>query len=176
MQLDLNSLEANELTELFIAWPNTKSYMCCINHRNERDRCVNFELTKTPIPHPHGWAIGCQLYLGEYSENYTETGEVLLKTHKFCHLPGTVFKKSCLFSLLWKTTCLERPQNSTVALYRFHYINHGTALYYSDNSTHYPLVQNMQCKKCTIFSQRLMITDHKSIRTIQNNWIWWISD
>ena len=28
--------------------------------------------------------------------------------------------KSCLFSLLWETTCLERPQNLVVALYRFH--------------------------------------------------------
>ena len=51
---------------------------------------------------------------------YNETREVLLKTHKFCHLSGTVFIKSCLSSLSWKTTCLERPQNSVVALYRFH--------------------------------------------------------
>ena len=40
--------------------------------------------------------------------------------HKFHHLPGMVFTKSCLFSLSWETTCLERPQNVVVALYRFH--------------------------------------------------------
>ena len=52
---------------------------------------------------------------------YNETGEVLLKTHNFCHLPGTVFTlKSFSFSLPRKTTCLERPQSSVVALYRFH--------------------------------------------------------
>ena len=51
---------------------------------------------------------------------YNETGEVLLKKHKFHHLPGMVFTKSCLFSLSWKTTCLERPQNLVVAFYRFH--------------------------------------------------------
>ena len=54
-----------------------------------------------------------------------EKGEILLKTHKFCNLPGIVFTtvtKSCLFSLSWKTTCLERPQNLVVALYRFHCI------------------------------------------------------
>ena len=50
---------------------------------------------------------------------YNETGKVLLKTHKFHHLPGTAFKKSCLFSLSWETTCLERPQNLVIALYRF---------------------------------------------------------
>ena len=44
------------------------------------------------------------------------------KTHKFQHLTGTVFTKSCLFSLSWETTCLERPQNSVVTLYRFHCI------------------------------------------------------
>ena len=38
---------------------------------------------------------------------YTKTGKVLLK-HKIIHSPGTVFTKSCLFSLPWKTTCLGR--------------------------------------------------------------------
>ena len=51
---------------------------------------------------------------------HNETREVLLKTHKFHHLPGPVFPNSCLFSLPWKTTCLERPQNLVVMLYRFH--------------------------------------------------------
>ena len=51
---------------------------------------------------------------------YNKTGEVLLKTHKFQHLSHTVFTKSCLFSLSWETTCLERPQNLAVALYRFY--------------------------------------------------------
>ena len=51
---------------------------------------------------------------------YNKTGEVLLKTHKFQHLCGTVFTKSCLFSLSWETTCLQRPQNLVVALYRLH--------------------------------------------------------
>ena len=51
---------------------------------------------------------------------YNETREVLLKTQKFCNLSGTVFIKSCLFSLLWKTTSLERPWNLVVSLYRFH--------------------------------------------------------
>ena len=50
---------------------------------------------------------------------YNEAGEVLLKTH---HLPGMVFTKSCLFSLSWKTTCLKRPQNWVVALYRVFWI------------------------------------------------------
>ena len=50
---------------------------------------------------------------------YNETREVLLKTHKFQHLSGTVFTKSCLFSLSWETTCLERPQNLVVALYSY---------------------------------------------------------
>ena len=54
---------------------------------------------------------------------YNKTGEVLLKTHKFHHLCGTVFTKSCLFSLSWETTCLQRPQNLVVALYRLHCIN-----------------------------------------------------
>ena len=54
---------------------------------------------------------------------HNETGKVLLKTHKFRQLPGTVFTKSCLFSLSWKTTCLERPQNLVVALYKFHFTN-----------------------------------------------------
>ena len=53
---------------------------------------------------------------------YDKTGEVLLKTHKFQYLYGTVFTKSCLFSLSWETTCLERPQNLVVALYRFYCI------------------------------------------------------
>ena len=53
---------------------------------------------------------------------YNETGKVLLKAHQFHHLSGTAFTKSCLFSLSWETTCLERPQNLVVALYRFHYI------------------------------------------------------
>ena len=50
---------------------------------------------------------------------YNETGKVLLKTHKFHHLPGTVFTKACLVSLSWDTTCLVRPQILVVALYRF---------------------------------------------------------
>ena len=53
---------------------------------------------------------------------YNETKEVLLKTHTFCNLAGTVFTKSCLFSLSWRTTCLERPQNLVVALYMYIYI------------------------------------------------------
>ena len=51
---------------------------------------------------------------------YNETGKVSPKTDKFVHLSGRVFTKSCWFSLSWKTTCLERPQNLVVALYRFH--------------------------------------------------------
>ena len=50
---------------------------------------------------------------------YNETGKFLLKTHKFNHLPDTVSIKSCLPSLPWETTCLERPQNLVVALYRY---------------------------------------------------------
>ena len=38
--------------------------------------------------------------------------EVLLKTHQFCYLPCMDTNKWCLFSLSWKTTCLERPYNS----------------------------------------------------------------
>ena len=46
-------------------------------------------------------------------------GRVKFRTLKLCtykkdecpHLPGTIFTKSSLFSLSWKTTCLERPQN-----------------------------------------------------------------
>ena len=53
---------------------------------------------------------------------YHMTRKVLLKTHKFHHLLSTVFTISCLFSLSWETTCLERPQNLVVALYRFHCI------------------------------------------------------
>ena len=48
--------------------------------------------------------------------------ESLTKTHKCHHLSGTVLTKACLFSLSWKTTCLERPPNLVVALYRFHCI------------------------------------------------------
>ena len=51
---------------------------------------------------------------------HNETREVLLKTHKFHHLPGPVFINSCLFSLPWKTTCLGGPQNLVAILYRFH--------------------------------------------------------
>ena len=47
---------------------------------------------------------------------YNETGKVLLKTQKFHHFPGTVFKKSYLFSLSWKTSYLDRPQNLVVAI------------------------------------------------------------
>ena len=54
---------------------------------------------------------------------YNEIREILLKTHKFHHLPGTVFTKSCLFFLPGKTTYLERPQSSAFALYRLHCIN-----------------------------------------------------
>ena len=57
---------------------------------------------------------------------YDETREVLLKTHKFCNLPGTVFTKSCLLSR--KTTCHERPQNRVVASYRFHCVSIANAL------------------------------------------------
>ena len=67
---------------------------------------------------------------------YNETRRVLLKTHKFHDLPGTVLTKSCLErppvlerqnlgktkSLSWKTTCLGKTPNLTVALYRFHCI------------------------------------------------------
>ena len=52
-----------------------------------------------------------------------ETGTVSLKTHKFHHLPGMVFTKSCVLSLSWKTTCLERPQTLVLSLYRFHCID-----------------------------------------------------
>ena len=45
---------------------------------------------------------------------------VLLKTHKFYYLHELVFTKLCLFSLSWKTTYLEKPFNSVVALYRFY--------------------------------------------------------
>ena len=51
---------------------------------------------------------------------YNKIWEVLLKTQKFQHLSGTVLTKSFLFSLSWQTTCLERPQNLVVALYRFY--------------------------------------------------------
>ena len=53
---------------------------------------------------------------------YNDTGNIFTKTHQFDHLPNTIFAKSCLFSLLWKTTCLQRPQTSVVTLYRFHCI------------------------------------------------------
>ena len=45
------------------------------------------------------------------SNLYNETREDLLKTQRFCNLSVTVFTKSCLFSLSWKTTYLERPSN-----------------------------------------------------------------
>ena len=51
---------------------------------------------------------------------YNATGEVLLKAHKFYQLCVMVFTKSCLFSLSWKPTCLERPHNLVVVLYRFY--------------------------------------------------------
>ena len=53
---------------------------------------------------------------------YRETGKVLPKTHKFHHKPGMVFTKSGLFSPSWETTCLERPHDLVVVLYRFHCI------------------------------------------------------
>ena len=55
------------------------------------------------------WAMGCLLQV--QWNLYNETRKVVLKSDKFYHLPGTVFTKSCLCSLRWKTTCLERPQN-----------------------------------------------------------------
>ena len=56
-----------------------------------------------------------------YNETMTRR-RVLPETDKVDSLPGTVFTKSCLFSLSWKTTCHERPQNLVVTLYRFHCI------------------------------------------------------
>ena len=38
---------------------------------------------------------------------YNETGKVLLKRHKFHHLPATVFTISCFFSLSWETLVLR---------------------------------------------------------------------
>ena len=55
----------------------------------------------------------CQLPI-QWNLNY-DTGKVLLKKHKFHHLPGTIYTKSCSFSLLWNTTCLKRPQNLVLA-------------------------------------------------------------
>ena len=40
--------------------------------------------------------------------------------HIFHNLLDTVFTNSCSFSLLWKTTLRERPNNLVVELYRFH--------------------------------------------------------
>ena len=34
--------------------------------------------------------------------------------------PQTIIKNSCLLSPSWQTTCLEKPHNSVVPLYRFH--------------------------------------------------------
>ena len=34
---------------------------------------------------------------------YNKTSEILLTAHKFRYLPGTIFTKSCFFSLSWKT-------------------------------------------------------------------------
>ena len=97
---------------------------------------------------------------------YNETGKVLLTIHKFHDLPGTVFTQSCLFSLPWKTTCLERPHNLEVALYSFHCTHwytmnsfffhcllHLTSLWLSDAIWHHrswsTLVQMMACHLIT---------------------------
>ena len=66
------------------------------------------------------FSVGTQFTLYLQWNLYNETEEVSLKTHKFHHLSGTVFTKLCLFSLPSKTTCVERPQDLVVALYRFH--------------------------------------------------------
>ena len=68
------------------------------------------------------WSLFPRVQLKIHWNLYNETGKVLLKTHKFHHLSGTVFTKVRLFYLSWKITCLERPQNTVVALYRFHCI------------------------------------------------------
>ena len=51
-------------------------------------------------------------FAGNVQSNlYNETEEILPKAHKFHNLPDMVFTKSCLLSLSWETTCIERPQN-----------------------------------------------------------------
>ena len=69
----------------------------------------------SPVP----WKVGSMPRSLSITPKYSGTCIIRLKTHKFHHLPDTVFTKSCLFSLSWKTTFLERPQNLVVALYRF---------------------------------------------------------
>ena len=49
---------------------------------------------------------------------FKQTREIELKTHiHSVSLPDWVIPKSCLLSLSWKTTCLERPPNSMVTSY-----------------------------------------------------------
>ena len=59
---------------------------------------------------------------------YDEARKGIRKTRKFHHLPGMVFTKSCLVSLSWKTTSLERPQNWRIALYRLYCIKFSMML------------------------------------------------
>ena len=76
------------------------------------------------------WSICLELHSGEWHRTSLiikwnlndETEKVLPKAHKFHHFPGSIHTKSCLFSLLWKTTFLETPCNSMITLYMFHCI------------------------------------------------------
>ena len=52
-------------------------------------------------------------------------------------------RKTCLFSLSWKTTCLERPLNSVVAWYRFHYTYHFWHRFVCTRSSHHPSVTSV---------------------------------
>ena len=59
----------------------------------------------------------CTIYYLHIWNPYNEAEDVLLETHKFWYLPGTVFIKSYVFSLSWKTTSLERLKYLMVTLF-----------------------------------------------------------
>ena len=59
---------------------------------------------------------------------HNETGEVSAKAHKFHHFPDSILTKPRLFSLPWKTTCLESPRN-TWSLYTSFTVSNSLVLY-----------------------------------------------
>ena len=66
------------------------------------------------VMRPHHLFNG-KSYPGRMASTYSGTWILeSLTNNTFRHLPATVFIKSCLISLLRKTTCLERPQNLAV--------------------------------------------------------------
>ena len=70
------------------------------------------------------YAATATTFLMKNDHYHTASREILPITpppHKFHHFPRSVLTKPWLFSLSWKTTCLERLNDSMVTLYIFHY-------------------------------------------------------